>query len=702
VRLRLLAFGAALSIAACGDDSAGTGSPAPDAGIPDAHADDAAGSDTAPDRDALDPDGADAAEDAPDAVPDTSPDAAPDGTDAAPDVGPPPPWCEGATSHLYAPFAAEEADFFPDGLLLRDDPESPTGVRVEVTEVTTPWLADASPFVQEVARALNVLSGFGALGGALVRFSAPVGPPPADGTASLTDPGWIWADLGTEPPTRIPFDARVFDDGATVVLWPLAPLRLGTEHAIVVTTEALDGSGSCIAPAPATRSLLFGNADEGALNERFERARPAYRDAVARLGLAPEQVSAISVFTTHDDLGPVRRAAAVMHEAPVAWGDTVTCTPRERIIQCDTTTTMLDMRDEQGLVDDTVTPVEYEVPVMIWLPAEREGPVPVLLFGHGMQSDRRGGWEVASRLQDDAVAVVSMPAVEHGEHPTVLPDDDPQSLFRFLAIDISTLTIEGMVLRGNFNQTNLERLRLVHLLRTQPDFDGDGIDDIDPTRVGYIGASLGAVLGPGLLALSPDLDAAVLTIGGGRLLSIVRDQTAIPEQLSVLADAIVGEGQFDRLLPLAQHAVDPADPAVWAPHVLRDRFDDRVPPSVLMAVGLEDELFSQDSGATLARALGVPHVGPVAAPFAMVDDGGDAPIVGNAADGTRTVGLFQYDRVTRGSPPSPRRPGHEDSARSHESGAQIRAFFEAWAAGDPPEIIDPFVLLDTPPRPEDW
>ncbi len=626
-----------------------------------------------------------------------------DAADTSDDTAPPAPrWCDSATSHLYAPFEAEEADFFPDGLMVRDDPESPTGERLDYTVENVPWLATSPPLVQRVADALNILSGFGGLGGAVLRFDAPVANLPATGQESVDSDAWIWADLSTQPPTRIPFDARIFDEGATVVLWPMLPLRPGTEHAIVVTTEAVDAEGDCITPSTATRSLLFGDEDEGEFDARYERVRPRYRAAVDALLLDLAEVSAVTVFGTHDDLGPMRRAAQSVPDAPVQWGQWQGCVERENMWQCETSTTMLDMRDESGLVDDTLTPVEAEVPVMVWLPRDVEGPVPVMVFGHGLQQSRKDGWLVASRVQDDGVAVVAMPAVEHGDHPSVTPDDSPEPLLRFLALDLGSLTIDGLAMRGNINQTNLDRLRLIHLLRNEPDLDGDGVDDIMPERVTYIGASLGAILGPGLLALSPDLDAAVLTIGGARLSSLVRDQDELLEEYAPFVELVLGPGMLDIFLPIAQHAIDPADPGTWAPYVLHERFDDRTPPSVLLAVGLEDEVFSVDSGNTLARAMGVPQVGPIVERVELLEWDQSDPVAGNTLDGERTVGFYQYDRVTSGDDPVPRQPRHEESAKSNESGAQLRAFFMSWAESRVPEIIDPFELLGTAERPDEW
>jgi dienelactone hydrolase len=298
-------------------------------------------------------------------------------------------------------------------------------------------------------------------------------------------------------------------------------------------------------------------------------------------------------------------------------------------------------------------------------------------------------------LADAGFAVIAMEAVEHGDHPFIDPAEGSEPALRFLGIDLANLAIDAERIRGNFNQTNIDRLRLVNLIRSDGDWDGDGVAEFDGTRVGYVGASLGAMCGAGLLALSPDIDAAVLTIGGGRLMSIVTD-TAQIEDFRPLIGNLVGSAElFDRLVPVAQHLVDAADPGVWAAHILRDRYDDRTPPSVLAVFGMADDVVPPASGRALARALGAPHLAPVVVPIDLVERIEEAPVSGNWAAGARTAATFQFDRVTRGDSVRPAR--HTDTAKSDESAAQIRAFFTPWAAGELPEVIDPFEVLGTPP-----
>jgi len=618
----------------------------------------------------------------PDAAP--APDAAPT-PDAAPDAAPTA--CEGSVAHRWDPRDPNEPDFFPDGLLLRDDPTSPTGVRLDVSPEAAPWSANTPQLLADAVDSMNALSGFGTLGGALLRFTGPVTQVPATAEESVTSAGWQWWDLGAEPPERVPFEARALEGGLTVVLWPLRPLRLNTPHAIVVTQAARADDGGCIAPAPTTTALLTGDTAGRPDAARLDARGVGYREAVARLGLRPADVSVLTVFPTHDDLKTVRAAAEAVLAAPVAWGAHGGCVEANGLLECEASTTVLDFRDARGMVSGDVAPREAEIPVRYWLPTTGAGPFPLLVYGHGLNSQRDEGRIIAERMASEGFAVLAMEAVEHGDHPFIAADATGEDAMRFLGINLAELKIDAPRLAGNFNQTNIDRLRLIGLLRQDGDPNGDGVPDFDTARIGYVGASLGAMCGAGLLALSPDLDAAVLTIGGARLISVVTDTELVAQYRPIIGNLIGSIERFERIVPIAQHVVDSADPGAWAAHVLRDRFDGRTPPSVLANFGMSDEVVPPSAGRALARALGAPQLTPVHTPVDLVDVIDADRVEGNWAEGARTAAFYQLETVTRDGSRRPAR--HVDTAKSDEVAAQIRGFFVPWSQGRAPVVQRP-------------
>lgn len=615
-----------------------------------------------------------------------------DDDSGTPDAETPPAYCAGATAHQWDPANPEDVDLFPDPLLQVDDPASPTGARLSVSVETAPWLANAPNLLADGFATLDGLSGFGPLGGIVLRFTAPVDPSSVPTTAdeSLESEAWILAELGEGGPVRRPYTAEVLEDGHTVLISPLLPLTLGTPHAVAVTTAAPAADGDCIAPALPTQQLLWG--DEG--SAAVQAAAPRHRAALAELGLDAAQVSVLSAFTVQDETATMLGLAATVREEPVEWLGSPDCELDGAFRVCELRTTVLDRRGADGLVDPSVEPVEGEIPVRIWIPAEGEGPWPTVVYGHGLSSDRAEGQRVLNELGTTGFALVAMEAVEHGDHPFSTTEGGQAGAMAFLGIDLTTVSIQPSLLRGNFDQTVLDRLRLIQLLQAHPDLDGDGVAELDPDQLGYVGVSLGAILAPAMLALEPALDGAMLTVGGGRLMNVVTDTEVLQDFEDVIAALVGSKERFDRIVPIAQHVVDPSDPAMWAAHVLDDRFDDAPAPHVVMQVGMHDEVVPRTAGFALARAFRLPHMAPVAEVVPTLEITENDPVAGNLPGGA-TGALFQFDRVTRDG--RVQEAKHVQTPTSEEGALQMRHFAETWLDGGTPEIIDPYAVLGTPP-----
>ncbi len=629
----------------------------------------------------------------------TAPEGTTDGTTDTTDTGdedpgPPPEFCAGTTTHRWDITDTEDVDLFPDGLLEAPDPDSPTGRSVVINESTARWLPGTPNIFLEGVRSFNGLSGFGTMGGVLLRFNGgTVSTVPQTVDESLEGTGWQLLDLSSSPPERVPFEVDVQEDGATVVVWPLRPLAAGAPHAFVLTTDATADDGDCIAPTATTQALLWGDTlpDHPNAAETAER----YRSTLDTLGLAPADISALTVFTTHNELGLWRDIVETAEADPIAWTADSGCVERTGMLECTANTTVLDRRNADGLVDPTITPVEAPIPVSVWLPGDGTGgPFPVVVYAHGLGSKRTEGRIVADMVADLGVAVVAMEAVKHGDHPTTEGSGGTDTdAIGFLGIDLSTVSLNPNLMRGNFDQTNLDRRRLLRLLTEQPDFNGDGQDDFDPTRITYMGASLGAILGPQVLSVSPEVDAVVFSVGGARLMNIVRDTSALSDFEAFIVTLVGSRERFDRLLPVAQHLVDPIDPGTWAAHLLTDRFDDAPAPHLMMHVAMEDEVVPISAGHALARALALPHLKHVQASVPLLTEV-DGPLAGNGVDGS-THAFFQFDRISSGSGSTT--AGHTSTPKSLEGEVQLRTFVESWLTDGVPVAIDPYAEVGTPP-----
>lgn len=595
----------------------------------------------------------------------------------------PPAWCEGETSQIYAPATSLELELFPDGLLQAVDEDSPTGFRLDPSRVA--WTGGVEPFLYDGIQSASDLSGFGTMGGAIVRFDGPVSGVPTTAAQSVESEGWILLDL--DAGERVPYEAALLDEDRTVRILPLRPLRKAARHALVVTTEATDAAGGCLAPAETTRALLFGEPDDPIVAE----AAPRYRAALDDLGLDAGRVSALAVFTTADDGEEVAQVAAQEASVPVSWTSPPDCIERDRGVQeCTLTLDLRDRRNALGLMDASTEPLVQQVPITVWLPPS-DGPLPVVLYGHGLGSRRSEGWRIIRELDELNFALVAMEAVSHGDHPSNADGSSQvDDAMDFLGISLTPPSVNPRQLRGNFDQTVLDRLRLLRLLREQPDLDGDGVDELDPAVLGYLGISLGAILGPELVVLDGDIDGAVLTVGGARLLSIATESTALGDYADLLFALVGSQERFDRLAVAAQHMIDPVDPGTWAPHLLHDRLDNTPAPHVLVQIGMHDDVVPPVTGNTLARAVGAPHLEPIVEEVPLLETIAEGPVVANGPDGA-TAAFFQFDQVTRGGSVGP--AYHVATPESEEGQLQLETFLQTYLREGTPVVIDPYAAM---------
>lgn len=574
----------------------------------------------------------------------------------------------------FDPAASFEVELWPDPALQVDDAASPSGVRLEPAADRALWIEKISPILVDVVQEqMRAAGGFGRNGGAVFRFTGPIDGLPDSVEASLDSDAARWLDLSSDPPTPVPFAVEQSPDGAIVLLQPAVTLDPATEY-LVTIGASVQSAGGCVATSPAMGARL-GDATTG--------------DALARAGLAPSQVVAATTFTTHADEDVVITAAGDAQGRSFAWATAPTCQDATGFRECDGT---FEAQDYRG-ADLEVGPSPqgtYEVPVTIYLPAT-PGPHPVLVFGHGLSGTRTSfGSLVTDFVQELGVAVVATDALRHGDHPTRSAETAADTAVDFLGLDLEgEIPIDTRALTSNFNQTVLDRVQLVELIKANADVDGDGTPDLDVQRMGYWGISLGGLLGPGLLALSDDLQIGVLTVGGGKLTDVIRDGSALGGLLGALEGLFGGPGEFAAMLAVVQSVLDRGDPASWGTRVLRDRPGGGVGPHLLLPVANEDEVVPPSSGRALARALELPHMQPVAtavAPLVPVT----GPLAGNL-DGV-TAGFFQFDRIE--DPPV---PATHIAALSDEMMEQARHFVRTWLDDGTPEIVDPYPVVGTPP-----
>ena len=204
-------------------------------------------------------------------------------------------------------------------------------------------------------------------------------------------------------------------------------------------------------------------------------------------------------------------------------------------------------------------------------------------------------------------------------------------------------------------------------------------------------------MGPGVMALGDDIDAGVLAVAGGHLATFAVDNYNTQNLRPLFEDLAGSEAAWERLLLVGQSAMDPADPAVFADHVLTNRLGARQDgPHLLLPVSINDDTVPVSTGKALARSLALPHMPPVADDVSLLEVAATGPLHGNH-DGL-TAAFFQFDRVTSGGEVVP--SSHSNTPWSPEGRELILGFFETWVDSEVPVVVSPYATLQTPPLSE--
>jgi hypothetical protein len=171
------------------------------------------------------------------------------------------------------------------------------------------------------------------------------------------------------------------------------------------------------------------------------------------------------------------------------------------------------------------------------------GGWPVAIFGHGVGSSKQGGGggvgggaslALAASLAERGIATIAINVVGHGFGPlstlTVRPTVGAPVTFPEGGRgtdqngDGTIENNEGINAapprsiirdRDGQRQTVADLMQLVRVIEVGVDADGDGVADLDPSRIYYLGQSLGGIYGTEFLAVEPSVHVGVLNVAGG-------------------------------------------------------------------------------------------------------------------------------------------------------------------------------------------
>jgi dienelactone hydrolase len=354
--------------------------------------------------------------------------------------------------------------------------------------------------------------------------------------------------------------------------------RLLDQHAkylIVVTRTLLSSNGESVQPS--IEFLRFAVSSDPASTglEALDNYRKELRgalDALERSSVtAKGQVVAASIFTTLSATATLEKMRAAVN-SPASPAPTAEFNigpgshPRAVFPRADVATIQPSPPPNDFLGDSRVGTIafgkydspDFEVHPDQYIPATSTGngmptilrtnPVyfnlvlpagtpppggwPVAIFGHGVTGNKNAIFAVAATLAGHGIATIGINAVGHGGDPR-------GSLNVTLSSGLSVAlpgggrgidqngdgkieTDEGFAARSpsivfvtdGIRQTVADNFQLVRVIQAGADVDADGIRDLDPTHIYYVGNSLGGNFGVLLVALEPSIRAGVFSSAG--------------------------------------------------------------------------------------------------------------------------------------------------------------------------------------------
>lgn len=205
------------------------------------------------------------------------------------------------------------------------------------------------------------------------------------------------------------------------------------------------------------------------------------------------------------------------------------------------------------------------IPVLLTLPVERSGPVPLIIFLHGIGQSKGFLEQICTPFNEKGFAMACFDQSMQGERKVQ-----------------GGLWKQAVAFRKRPWKTINDARRLIDYFQTYP--------EIDSRRIYLVGASYGAITGTTLMAFDPRIRASVLVVGG----AYIRTMLDAP---------LIKNGINNSLLhwlgkQVVSFIMNPADPIHYAKGTAGR--------PVLMQNGSEDVLVTPEAGKKLYEALGEP------------------------------------------------------------------------------------------------
>lgn len=410
-------------------------------------------------------------------------------------------------------------------------------------------------------------------------------------------------------------------DGKTLVLLPLKPLKESTSYMVVLTNSIKDQSGKA---ASSPSSYLLAKATQSLTNTPYAALEPlrqligTQETAAVGKGVAKARIILSWTFTTQS-VTPVLQAAIAQAKAgkmvmSPALGTTKTFSSLLRgkaNVHAGTLAVPYYLKAKEPLtsywqgassshltrfnptpkVNSTQTiPVLMSVPNATSLAGATPPAAgwPVIIFQHGITRSRLDMLAIADAMADAGFAVVAIDLPLHGITDPTNPlkaDLNPIStkdVERTFNLDLRNNSTGATGADSSIDSSGSYFINLTSL-RTSRDNIRQGMSDLtvlrkslagiqaaspiplNTAKIGFVGISLGSMVGTGYLSQEATRTPATLAVPGGGIARLLDgSETFGPAiQQGLAASGVVkGTAAYDTFMAVAQWVIDPADPIV--------------------------------------------------------------------------------------------------------------------------------------------
>lgn len=527
---------------------------------------------------------------------------------------------------------------FPSNFYSAPDSNSPTGIRLYIPEaaIRAELLKDVPPSIN-VQKIANRSSGFSAASAVLFELDQQAN----EKTLPVTGGGTVYAfdlDTGESIPIRAQVNRyarskKVSSPSHIVEIFPRSRWAYGSRIVVALTNTLKPKAGGEYSPAAGFLKAVQSTDTELA---------NTYREAFTLLeskGIDKNTLLSATYFTVRTENEVTTPMQQLMQQAlaadhPIRNLKTSYNSVGPIAAYVRGEVRVIDFRNSDGLVDFTQLPQENWLRFRLSVPRHADDkPAPIMIYGHGLSVFKETDFTVAITNAAHGVATLSIDQPNHGTR--IRPDGG------YVFSLLSTENVGRLL--GMISQSPVDFMSLYQAARTsfaaidalphsRRNGNGDGLPDLDTSRIYYGGTSLGGVLGLTFVSLAPELKGSFTHVTGVGITSILSTSVLWTTVFSNLEPKAATGAEALLLRAAIQHEIDYGD-AINFVHYLRNPPAGILPKPTAMVVGQGDTIVPNASTQALAEIAGLSLAGRV------IFDMPDVPRTDDFVDG---YGIKQF------------------------------------------------------------